>query len=254
MALIKLNSKGEEVKNSYKMWEVVESSILRNIFINEKDLTIEEIAKKMNRPKRTVENHMRKMGLKKDPAHRKFSEQFKKTVVAFYEETSQKEVCEKFNITETQLEGIVYRARRLKGLAPIKIGQRKNEWKVTETVELLRYIGLKPIPYIAEKLGKSNLAIESYLKRRGFRLHYVNGLKQDDFYKNFKVKETLPFLRNSDDDVFIPWVTMENRISEIIADDIQIIVISAMANFQRFLHNCKENKEVIDRLWQKIDE
>lgn len=256
MNITKTSKSGNEITRSNKFWDIVELSQLRMLFFDEKELTIEQLANKVGRSKSSVEKKLQKMGLRRYPdAHKyKFTEQFKRAVTTFYEETNGPETCENFNLTQRQLEGLLRRARNLKGLPPIKIGERRNEWKVPDILIMLRYLGLKEVSYIADRIDKTESAVESYLKRRGFRLHYINGLKQEDFYKNFMVKKTLPFMRNTEGAVFIPWVTMEDNLSELNVDQIQVIVIKAMAKFQRFLHNCKTNSDVIIELWNRIEE
>lgn len=253
MEVTKRSPRGDEITRSNQFWDIVEMSQLRALFYKE-NMTVEQMAKQIGRSHSSTEKKLAKMGLKRNEIARKYSDDFKRTVLAFYETTTGRETCEKFDLTENALEGMVRRARRLNKLPPVKIGERKNEWKMNEILELLRYLGLKPIAYIATRLDKTELAIESYLKRRGFRLHYVNGLRQDDFYKNFKLNGQVPFLRNLDGEVFLPWVILEDSLPLINADQIQIIVIKSMANFQRFLHGCKSNSEVITKLWDRLEE
>ena len=136
----------------------------------------------------------------------------------------------------------------------MKVGERRSDWKLEQVLLLLRYVGLKPLSEIALKLGKNELAVASYLKRRGFRLHYVNGLKSDYFYDHFQTTKQLPFMRNVKHEIFIPWTTMEENLAFINADLMQSSVIKAMAKFQRFLHGCENNKDVVEVLWLNITE
>lgn len=253
MQVTKVSPRGDKVTRSNQFWDIVELSTLRNLFY-QGDLTIDQMATKLGRSHSATEKKLAKLGLRKNQDIHKYTDQFKRQVAAFYEETNGRETCEKFNIKQRQLEGILRRVRNVKGLPPIKIGERRNEWRVHDVVLALRYLGLKPVSYIADKLDKTESSVESYFKRRGYRLHYVNGLKQEEFYKNFTVSSQLAFMRNLDGDVFIPWGTMEDSLSMIKADQIQILVIKSMAHFQRFLHGCKNNSDVILALWERIEE
>lgn len=244
----------KKVIRSKAFWDMIEVSKLRGMFL-QGDKTISQIAQEMGRSSASTERKLSRLGLKRkenEGGNNRYTDDFKKAVSEFYYATNAAETAKKFGVSPKVIEGILFRMRRNNG--PILIGKRKNEWQLDEVLIVLRYMGLKPLPFIAEKIGKTQSALESYLKRRGFRLHYINGLIGEDFKKNFRTTNTLPFVRNLEGDVFIPWVTIEDNLSKIEADQIQIYVVRAMAKFQRFLHGSKANTNVIEELWIKMEE
>ena len=233
---------------------MLEISRLRGLFLSGQ-FSIDKIAQELGRTKKSVERKLNREGLK-NPERKavKYTDEFKKAVIEFYYATNISMTEETFGIDRKVIEGILRRARAHKQLPVVKIGERKNEWKLDDVLETLRYLGLKDELHIANKIGKTESAVSSYIKRRGFRLHYINGLQKDYFNQNFKLKNSIPFMRNLQGDVFIPWVTMEDKLNDIEADAIEIYTIKAMANFQRFLHGVKSNNDVIAQLWLKIEE
>jgi transposase len=231
---------------------MLEKSRLRGLFL-QGSLSIDQIAKEMQRSKSAVERQLRRMELRrKTETHQVYQEEFREAVVTYYYSTNGPETCAKFNISQGTLEGFI--TRRNKKLS-LKNQYKKNEWTTSETLILLRYIGLKPLSYIAIKLDKTESSVKSYLKRRGYRLRYVNGLSQDLLDNMFTRTSSLPFMRNNEGDIFIPWTTLEDYIDTITnGDEFQKIIIRSMANFQRFLHQAENNKTIKEKIWITIEE
>lgn len=237
---------------SKEFWDMLEVARMRDLFL-QGDMKINDIAKNLGRTRKSVERKLNRIGLnKKNKTIVTYTEEFKSTVLLYYYSTNAKETCEKFNIQQKTLEGFVTkRNRTLKLKSQIK----KNEWSTEDVLVFLRYAGLQPIPFIANKLDKTDASVLSYLKRRGYRLRYVNGLPKDIFDKVFERIADVPFMRLTSGDIIIPWVSVEENIDCLTGvDEIQLTIIKSMAMFQRFLHGTKTNRETIEELWLKIEE
>lgn len=241
-----------KVKRSQQFWDMVEVSKMRSIFLKDK-CTIDELAQKMGRSKKSVERKLNHLGLKRSSEeYIRYNEDFKETVVAYYYTTNRKETCERFNISENVLEGFLTRRKRKLNITTTT---RKNEWTTDETLYMLRYIGLKPLSYIAQQMGRTESALYSHIRRRGYRLSYVNGLPKELFDKIFVRTSDMAFMRNFEGEIFIPWTTFEDNLDKITnGDEFQVIIVRSMAKFQRFLHGAKNNQEIKELLWLKIEE
>lgn len=232
--------------------DMLEVAKLRGLFL-QGNMTISAMANELGRSRKSVERKLNRMGLR-SPSREAvtYTEEFKATVIAYYYATNRKETCEKFGISDRVIEGFISRKNKRLGLTSVK---KKNEWTTEETLILLRYIGLKSIPFIAMKLDKTESAVNSYLKRRGYRLRYVNGLPQSIFEEMFSRTKELPFMRTVEGEVFIPWSTFEDNLGSISkGDEFQILIVKAMAKFQRFLHGVRNNTDLKEELILKIEE
>lgn len=264
-------------KMTHTLWTTLEKSMLRGML--GKNLTYEEIAKSMGKTRQSVAHMSQRMGLSSD-GHRKYTDEFKKVVYEFYLTSNAKETREKFSISQGTLEAFVTKMRLYDDKSK---DIKKNQWSQAEILFLLKYTGLQPVSFISGKLGRTEASIKSYFKRKGFRLHYVNGLKKEEAEKfNPKVKfyvieryetlgifkrvqttridhyfrpiETIPFLRNRMGEIILPWTTAEDNMHKMELDQIQRKIISSMARFQRFLHGAESNKEMSEKLFNLVTE
>lgn len=238
---------------SKEFWDMLEVSRLRGLFL-QGDMTIEKIASTMGRSKTSVERKLRRLNLRRSEEQvRKYTDDFRETVIAYYYATNRKETAEKFGISDKVIEGFI--TRRNKRLKLTNKIDKKNEWTHQETITMLQYIGLKPLAFIADKLGKTEPSVRSYIRRKGYRLRYVNGLPRDIFESLFVRTKEIPFMRNVEGEVFIPWTTFEDNIHTVTnGDEFQMLIVRSMAKFQRFLQGAKNNQEIRDILWLKIEE
>lgn len=236
-------------KMTHTLWTTLEKAMLRGML--GKNLTLEEIGKCLGKTRESVARMSNRMGLKNDNPQRKYTDDFKKIVYEFYINSNAKETKEKFCLSQGTLEAFVTRVRKIEN---IKDQPKKNEWSQEEVVFLLEYIGLQPLSFIAEKLDRTEPSIKSYLKRKGFRLHYVNGLPKDEIDKHFRPMMHIPFLRVRSGEIILPWTTAEENLENLDIDIIQRKIIISMACFQRFLHGVSSNKEMTEKLFEKVTE
>lgn len=226
--------------DSKKRWTTDEVNHLLELI---KTMKLEEVSKVLGRTHSSVEHKCQRLKLKLE-AHIIYTEEFKNEMYEFYMQSTQKETCAKFGLSQKTLEALINRIRKKENKT---YSLKKNNWTSSEMLFTLKYIGLQPKSFIANHLSRTEDSISSFIKRVGFRLHYVNGLKKDEIDKNFKVNPML-FIRNIDGDFIMPWVIMEDNLKIINADDNQKSVIIAMARFQRFLHCTKNNRDTIESI------
>lgn len=236
-------------------WTKEEVSKLISLFKNKNN--VPEISKALGRTELSVSHKLLRLGHRRENGafQEIYSMDFCSTVYDFYKIFGPKEASEKFKITRRQVEYIVRRFKKAKGLPNTLVGDRYCDWSTDIVLIMLSYIGLKPLSFIADKIGRSESAISSYVKRRGFRLNYVNGLPKERFDELFKPTKPIISIRTLEGKVIIPWTQLKENIEDLgIEDYAHIRAITAMGNLQKFIHQKKTNQETLDELWAKIEE
>lgn len=240
----------------YKAWTKEEVKKLIFLF-KQKNKSYTDISNELGRSYDSVQRKFSNLGLKRDPNafNEIYSLDFCSMVYESVKQIGVKETCLKMGLGRRQVEHLVRRHKKYNGIAKTEDNERFNSWKTHETLFLLSYIGLKPLSFISQRLGRTESAIASYVKRRGFRLNYVNGLPKETFDEIFKVEGFFVTLRTTEGKVIVPWVSIAHSMEKLkITDFAHIRSITAMANLQKFIHGKKTNEEVLEELWVKIEE
>lgn len=232
-------------------WSAHEKSVLRSMLSYRKH-TYTEIANVLGRSSNSVSKKAARMGME-NHGHIKYTDDFKKAVVEFYMQTDTAKTMDKFGLKTKQLDSLLGSARR-KGILKTYKKERSTDWNLLDVEILLKYIGLQPLAFIAEKTGRSTGAIESFIKRRAFRIHYFNGIKKNDVHNQFTINGNIQFLRNRKGEIILPWTMAEDQLEKLNPDLVQEKVIASMAKFQRWIHRAETNGEMRDKLFDAITE
>lgn len=155
------------------------------------------------------------------------------------------ETKEKFGLTHSELKSLFtygYRSPEFKHLR--KETRDHSPWKLDQLKILLRYSGLRPRQFVAEKIGRGNVksCIKERYKKLGIASRNLQGLTLSQFIKVFGKRPEFYFQTDCGPAAptrwkIVPWVWLDEQIKtkKLETSTEMKILISARAMFQEWI-------------------
>lgn len=210
--------------------------------------TYVQIAKELNRSVCSINVFCRKKNIRSKYIKliTKSKPSKKLEIATYFLNHSQKETCEKFNITENNFKSIMtlfYRIDKFKNIRKDK--RNHNKWSLNESIIFAKYSGLISRDSIAKKLNRGSFhSIKEHMKRIGTKSKYINGIPYsmleywgiDEKYK-IRTKACSGARSGTFHQIIIPWVSLAIEIDKIPEEFKD--AIRSMAKFQMYIHKSK---------------
>jgi transposase len=215
-----------------------------------------EIAEKLGRSPYSISYRLRKFGIKNTASskvygkwNKKYSDEFRKKVIAYFRNHNARETAEKFKISHGQTIGILETSRR-SGLLPPKFKDQRNKkpWTASDYQFLLAHAGLMPRDWIAKKLNRGGLlGIKDRLELLGVSSKSLNGITLSQFREAFGTEPDFYLQTKAGPGrggtptyyKIIPWVWLDGEIRarRLHAPEPMRKLVRSMALFQDWVHD-----------------
>ena len=220
-----------------------------------------EIAKIIGRGVNEVQNKACRLGMKNHTYRNRITKHkhLRMKVMKFYSKHNFKETSAKFKLTKSELKSLIavcYRDPKYNHLR--KDTRCKRPWTLKDYLFLIQNAGIRERRWISKKLGRGGVhAVKDRISKMNSRSRYMNGLPErlasillSRYVEGIKTSACAPGPNNNCHQKLVAWVELNRLIKQTKNDVPEHLAraVSAMAKFQKFIHQAKTNKEVIENI------